>query len=700
MVGFFRKKKKVKEGRPEDFMERRMELSFPSQISKPSIDSRDFRLFKKKDELPFTWFERLTRLSGKIISVKPPDENTKKELENSIAFTGLRIRPGDVVSLTVLTIMFFVILSIFLVAFGIMPVMGILFVSAAGVGLGYYLLKYPANLMKSFRIQASSQVVLAVLYMVVSMRVSPNLEQALRFSAANVSGPLAWDMRRLLWDIEMGKYYSASNALTDYISKWKPENEEFAEALRLIRDSRTHTSEKAEVILDQSLDVILNGTKTRMKHYAQELSLPVSVIHMMGIVLPVLGSVMAPMAAVFLSDVARPEYFFIGYDVILPIFIIWFINSVLKKRPTTFSQVDTSNHPDLPPKGSFLLKLGKKKVVVPVLPFSLIIALIFLLPPAFFFTENPEIFLTAAGEHNFTTLMFSLFITLGIGFGMASYFLLSNYQRIRIQNDVLKTESEFELALFQLGNRISGGIPPELALEKSIDDVKDLSIAGLFTIALRNIKNLGMTFKEALFNEKWGAVRYYPSRIIKNIMYMIVDIAKKGVKYASEGMLTVSKYLRNIRETQEYIRELLQESVSSMTFQAYLLTPMVTGLIVSMAQVIIRVLSILSQRLQTMSTGAALPVNITGGLFTPGGVSDTISPEMFQLIIGIYLIEVIIILAMFLTKISQGENKVYQWYSAGKMLVIALSMYFLVSVGTSIMFGELITQAVESITAG
>jgi hypothetical protein len=694
MAGFFRRKK---EERPDERMERRAELSFPSGLSKPSIESREFRLFKKKEEVPLTWFERIARLSGNIFSVSPPDENTKKELEGSIAFTGLRITPKDVMSLVVITIMFFVILSVFLAAAGLIPVMGILFLSAAGVGLAYYFLKYPSNMMKSFRIQASSQVVLAILYMVVSMRVSPNLEQALRFSAANVSGPLAWDMRRLLWDIEMGKYYSASQALTDYIAKWKPENEEFAEALRLIRDSRTHTIGKAEVILDESLDVILNGTKTRMKHYAQELSLPVSVIHMMGIVLPILGSVMAPMAAVFLSDIARPEYFFIGYNVILPIFIIWFINSVLKKRPTTFSQVDTSRHPDLPPKGSFLLKLGGKKVVVPALPFALIVALLFLLPPAFFFSENPGILLSAAGEHNVVTLMFSLMITLGIGFTIASYFLLSNFQRIRIQGDILKTESEFELALFQLGNRISGGIPPELALEKSVEDVKDLSISGLFITTLRNIKNLGMTFKEALFNEKWGAIRYYPSRIIKNIMYMIVDIAKKGVKYASEGMLTVSKYLRNIRETQEYIRELLQESVSSMTFQAYLLTPMVTGLIVSMAQVIIKVLSILGARLQSLSTGAALPVNITGGLFTPGTVANTVSPEMFQLIIGIYLIEVIIILAMFLTKISQGENKVYQWHMAGKMLLIALSMYFLVAVGASLMFGELITQAVESI---
>ncbi|MCK4336212.1 MAG: hypothetical protein KAW40_05830 [Candidatus Aenigmarchaeota archaeon] len=694
MVGFFRKKKE--EEKPEEQTGRYRELSFPPERSRPAIESREFRLYKKKSEIPLRWFERLAGFSGKILTVSPPDENTKKELENSIAFAGLRITPKDVMSLVFLTIISFVVLSIILAAAGIIPFIGILFISAVGVGLGYYFLKYPLNLMKSFRIQASSQVVLAILYMVVSMRVTPNLERALRFSAANISGPLAWDMRRLLWDIEMGKYYSASSAMTDYISKWKAENEEFAEALRLIRDSRTHTAGKAEVILDESLDVILNGTKTRMKHYAQELSMPVSVIHMMGIVLPILGSIMAPMAAVFLSDIARPEYFFIGYDIVLPLLLIWFINSILKKRPTTFSQVDTSAHPDLPPRGSFLLKFGGKKVVVPVLPFSLMIGLLFLLPPAFFFSESPEILLSSAGDHDFFSLMMSLMIIIGIGFGIASYFILSNFQRIRIQRDVLSTEGEFELALFQLGNRISGGIPPELALEKSVDDVKDLSIAGLFTITLRNMKNLGMTFKEALFNEKWGAIKYYPSKLIKNIMYMVVDIAERGTKYAAEGMLTVSKYLRNIRETQEYIRELLQESVSSMTFQAYLLTPMITGLIVSMAQVIIRVLSILGTQLQNLSAGTEMGVNITGGLLTgTGTVSDAVSPELFQLIIGIYLIEIIIILAMFLTKISQGENKVHQWYIAGKMLIVALSMYFLVAVGSTLMFGELITQAIE-----
>jgi len=700
MVSFFRKKKKETQETttPEGYIKRYQRLYFPETSEKPTITSREYQLYKKREQIPLTWYERLCRLAGKIISVKPPDEKTRKQLEEAINFVGMRITPNDVMALVFLTILCFVASSIFLVAGGVIPVIGILFISMMGVGLAYYFLQYPINQMKAYRIEASSQVVLAVLYMVVAMRVTPNLENALRFSAANISGPLAWDMRRLLWDIEMGRYYSAAHALTDYIAKWKPENEEFAEALRLIRDSTSHTPEKAELVLDEALDVILNGTKTRMKHYAQDLTLPVSVIHMMGIVLPILGSIMAPMAAVFLADIARPEYFFIGYDIILPLFIIWFINSILKKRPATFSEVDTSAHPELPPPGSFMIRMGNKKISLPVAPFAILVALIFIIPALLYFAENPELLMSAEGEHDIFSMMMSMLIILGVGFGLATYFILSNFQRIRIQDDVLKTESEFEIALFQLGNRISGGMPTELALEKSIEDVKDLNIAGLYSITLRNIRNLGMTFKEAMLNEKYGAIKYYPSNLIRNIMYMVIDIAKKGVKYAAEGMLTVSKYLRNIRETQEYIRELLQESVSSMKFQAYMLTPMVTGLIVSMAQIIIKVLSILGQRLTAITTGGAeLPVNITGGFITGTASTETVSPEIFQIIIGIYLIEVIIILAIFMTKISQGENKVYQWYSAGKMLVIALTMYFMIAIGASIMFGGLIEQAVSSI---
>ncbi|UCD07612.1 MAG: hypothetical protein JSW41_01430 [Candidatus Aenigmatarchaeota archaeon] len=694
---FGKKKKKEEKEKPKIPLRPYRRVLLPPGVREPTITTREYRLFRKTEKGKLNWYERLTGIALHFMKIDP-DKRTKADLENAIEFTGLRIKPEGVMSLFVTTIIFFVIISIVLAVIGIIPMIGTLLIIAFSVLLGYYFLKYPTNVLKSMRVEASSQIVLAILYMVVSMRISPNLERALKFAAANVSGVLAWDMRRLLWDIEMRKYYSVNDAMDAYMVKWKPENEEFAESLRLIRDSQKQVPERARTELDEALNVILNGTKTRMKHYAQDLRLPVMVIHMMGIVLPILGTIMAPLAAVFMSNLVNPIHFILGYNIVLPIIIVWFIKNTLSKRPITFSKIDVEKHPDLPPRGRFLLK----KRSVPVLPFAVIILLVFLIPPILYFTQNPTLLVppmvdgeyVAVNDPNpFFTITMSALITLGVGFAMAIYFILSNFQAIRIQNDIQKIEGEFELALFQLGNKISGGTPTEVAIERSIDDMKDLKISELFRMSLRNIRNLGMTFEQSLFDKNYGALRYYTSRLIKNIMYTIVDTAKKGVRYASESMLRIARYLKNIRETQEYIRDMLSETVSSMKFQAYFLTPLITGLIVSMADIIVQVLSGLGRYLEGMNLSSTMGLDFS--LLTMGVPSTT--PPMFQLIIGVYLIEVIVLLAMFITKIDQGENPTAQWYNTGKMLIIAVVIYFLISLASTSMFGELISSALAGL---
>lgn len=690
----FRKKKRVLSEDEKKYL-----------LLEKKITSREYKIFREHENKGLSWYESSANLSAKALKVRP-SKTAAKKLQSAITFTGLRITPTGVYSSALLA----VVISVFL-GIGLMIMTGLSFtlpllVVIAGVGFGYYLLKYPENQVKMMRVKASSQVVLAILYMVVSMRMSPNLERALKFAAGNISGELAWDMRRLVWDIMMRKYNSAEEALSDYIVKWKPENEEFSEALRLIRDSQYQTPARAESTLDEALEVILEGTKTRMKYYTQDLRLPVMVIHMMGIILPVLGTIMAPMAAVFLGDVLRPEYFFVGYDIALPLFILWFINNTLKKRPVTISEIDITDAPGIPPKGTFLIG-GRKgaRTAIPALPIALLIGLAFLLLPIFYFSQTPEMLLPVEGavtkgaQFPVEALFMSILITVGVGIALASYFILTNMQSVKKQAEIEATEGQLELALFSLGNRIGAGVPVELALEKAIPDIKDKEIADLYKIAVRNIKVGGMTLEDAFFDKKYGAVRKYPSKLIRNIVYAVVDTAKKGVGYTSESMMTISKYMKNVRETQDYIREILSDTTSSMKFQAYMLTPIITGLIVSMSQIIVQVLSTLGQRLASSGLGGG--TGPLGGVGTNlfGDVDKAIPPAIFQLIVGIYLIEVIVILAIFLTKISHGENKVVQWMSAGRMLIIGLVMYAIVALISSTLFVGLIGNALKSFTS-
>ncbi len=693
-MGFGRKKKR----RPS-----KGELRY--RLLEKKINSREYKIFSQKESRKLNWYESYTRTAAKLINVKP-SVNSAKELANAITFTGLRTTPTGVYSALFLTIIIFVVfgLSAFVVS-GFSSITLPLIIILVGVGFGYYILKYTENQVKIMRVRASSQVVLAILYMVVSMRMSPNLERALKFTASNISGELAWDMRKLVWDIMMRKYNSADEALSSYIVKWKPENEEFSEALRLIRDSQYHTPERAEATLDEALDVILEGTKSRMKTYTQDLRLPVMVIHMMGIILPVLGTIMAPMAAVFMGDALQPHYFIIGYNILLPLFIMWFINNTLKKRPVTISEININDAPGIPPKGTFFIGgRNQRRTAFPALPIALIIGLLVMLPPIFYFSNSPEFLLppegavTKGAQFPIEALFMSIMITVAIGIAIASYFLLTNIQAIKKQKQIEATEGQLELALFSLGNRIGAGIPVELALEKAIPDIKDKEIADLYKIAVRNIKEGGMTLEDAFFDKTYGAIRHYPSKLIRNIVYAVVDTSKKGVGYTSKSMMTIARYMKNVRETQEYIKEILSETTSSMKFQAYMLTPIITGLIVSMSQIIVQVLSTLGQRLaQSGLAGEGALAGIGTNLF--GDVDKAMPPAVFQLIVGVYLIEVIVILAVFLTKISHGENRVIQGMSTGKMLIIGLVMYAVVALISGTMFVGLIGNALKSFTA-
>jgi len=670
-MGVLRKEEKGKEG-------------------KRDILSREYRIYKEYEKRRLSWYEALVHVAGKILIARPP-KSLDEQITASVRFTGLDVTSKQVFALFILTVIAFLGLSVSLAASGILAehIWGAVVFAAFGLLLGYYFLRYPLNLLKEMRIQASSQIILAVLYMVVSMRMSPNLENALRFAAANIEGPLAWDMRRLLWDIQMHKYYSAHQALDDYIAKWKPENEEFAEAMRLVRDSTSQLVDKARLTLDEALNVVLEGSKTRMKHYTQELRMPVMMIHMMGIVLPVLGSIMAPMVAVFMADVARPEYFILGYNIVLPVVIIWFINNTLRRRPLTFT-MSISKHPAF-----------SRSRLVPLMIALLIFGGIAIYPIYYFAfeEEGSKALLGSFAERKDIEATFPFALTMsalliaGIAAGLGAYFLLSNYEKVRVISNINSIESEFELALFQLANRISAGTPTEVAMGKSIEDVKDLKIAGLFRKTLQNMRALGFTFEAAIFDTHYGSLKYYPSRIVKSVMHAVVDTSKKGVGYASESMFRISKYMKNVREAQEYMRELLEETVSSMAFQAYILTPLVSGLIVAMADIIIVVLGRLGVYMKSIDLARKLP-----GIEDPtkifGNVDKAISPELFQLIIGTYLIQVIVILAIFTTKISYGENKPVQWYTAGKMLLIGTAVYFIITLVASSIFVTFLSKSV------
>lgn len=687
---FENKKKKIEEAKRKAQLVKRDQIKRAlkaSQVKMPKKETfvpytREYRTFLEEIKRePKTLYEKICAFTEKIFPIEP-DGKTGAKIDEALKAGYINATPKGVFSLTILTTLIALMILVIFVVLGGGMVFGTFGLIIVAV-LFWYLYKYPQSRAKSLVIQMSSDSVLAILYMVIYMRLSPNLEGALKFSAENLDGPLAWDLRKLVWDIETGTFSSANHALTVYIDKWKEKNVEFAEALSLLKNSAVEASRR-EVLYEETINVILNGTRERARHYASELRMPMTLIYALGVLLPVMGLVLFPVVLIFISDAVKPSFVFFGYNVLLPLTLLFIVNHLLSTKPPTFSPPDISKAKGVPPMGKFEFK-NKLFPIIPI-PFLILIPLLVLG------------FLGLSSEDVYFSVNSSILLTLGIGGAIISYAFLDSYQKMKVRNDIEKIENEFGIALFQLGNVLSGGIPLETAVDKARENLKGTKIADLFEIISLNMKKFGCTFEQALFDKKIGALWYFPSKLIHSIMQTIIESSKKSVKTASSSMIVISKYLKDVHDVREEIDEILGETSTSMSFLAMFLTPLISGLTVTLAVVILQILQNLGEAMQslTASTGVSAAQSVLLIPWAMGGDLPITAP-IFQIIVGIYMIETSVLLSSFLNGIKYGNDPVGLRYSVWTILLIGIVIYIISWTVTYSVFGSSIAVLLQPV---
>ncbi len=668
----------------KDYESRIFDEGYESKKSDESFLSMDYKVFKSEERgaaKSLNWYERLCAISEKILKIEP---SKNSDIGKAIEFASMQCTPAGVVSAAFLATIMLVSASTMASFLGFVPLpLGITMVFFS-IFLGYYLYNYPKKVAKDMRVRASEEIVLSIVYMVISMRISPNLESAVKFVATNLTGPLALDFRKLLWDIYMRKAENTDKALETYVnSRWKNENEEFSSALNLIRNSIDQPEKKRLAMLDEAVDVILKGTRERMSHYAQNLRMPLLIIHAMGILLPIMGLVMFPVLVLFLSNIVQPYMLFLGYDVLLFFGLLWYTSSVLSTKPPTLSKPDVSKHPDTPRPGYFRIRLFGKKTEVRTMVF-----------PAIVFVSLFAVGFNGMSNETASSLirvLYSTVIISAVALPISLYGFLESFQRMDVRKKVIAVESEFAEALFHLGNQLSSGIPVENALDKNQEKIRDLSISEFFGRIVQNIKRMGMTFEQAIFDKTSGAAWFYPSSLIISVMKVIVEAVKKGVYNASQSMLSIARYLKDVHAIEEELRDILGESATSMKFLGSVLAPLVAGVTVTMAMVMLDIIKILGEKLAGLSTqgaGASLPLFITAGMG-----KSAVTAEMFQLVVGIYMIEVSGLLSYFVSKIETGEDKINFYRTLSFNMVLSLVVYVVSILLVYTTFGTQIQEA-------
>ncbi len=673
---------------------------FPGASSGKITFSREYKIFKKEEALSRkkTVYEKLCDSSERILKIMP-DSSMQIKLDAAIKFTGLNATPTGVASFAVLAGVALFFISALSFALPIPFIFKLIFVMAAIIA-GYLLYTYPINLANIFRVESGSDVVMSVLYMTIFMKSNPTLEGALRFAANNVSGKVGKDFKKILWEVESGRYSTVEDGLNNYLMEWKEYNKEFVESILIIRESMLESSiSRREALLDKAIDIILIGTDEKMKKYARDLETPIMVLEGLGILLPVMGMIVFPLLTIFLAEEMRDIgiYLAMGYTVILPAIVYFFMNRTLEQRPATHTKIDISKHPDYVAGNNISVRFLGKSASIPAFPLAASITLLLMVPGINYITAT-DFF--SKGEHGIFSMLMSMSIVFALALGVAVYNYAASFQKIGLRRKVSQIENEFEDALFALGSRIGGGTPIEAAISAAERDTKELEISDMFRILLKNINRLSMTFKAALFDEKYGALQYYPSALIITVMKAVSESVEKGSRAASMSMLTISRYLRDIRSTQERIEDLLSSIIASLKFQSFILIPVMSAVVVAVAQLIIQILINLGAQFSILQgtlpsgTGAGLSI---GSIFP---TESAVASETLQLIVGVYVVELLAIMGIFITRIEFGHDEIEEHNTVWKLVVFGIIIYVIVLLLVMAVFTPLIAAISKGMGAG
>ena len=67
-------------------------------------------------------------------------------------------------------------------------------------------------------------------------------------------------------------------------------NLSFIESMHLIESSLFESNEERRLaVLEKALEVMLEGTYENMLHYTHDVKSPITMLHMLGVILPILG---------------------------------------------------------------------------------------------------------------------------------------------------------------------------------------------------------------------------------------------------------------------------------------------------------------------------------------------------------------------------------------------------------------------------
>ncbi|MFO7618246.1 MAG: type II secretion system F family protein, partial [Thermoplasmata archaeon] len=503
------------------------------------------------------------------------------------------------------------------------------------------------RLAKSLEMEAFGSAPEVINYMVMSMELSPSLDRAVLFAAENAEGPMADELKSLVWKVQAREFSTIEDALMSYAGELESSNEELRSAIyNILSASKESEHDKMRASLRRASESVMTGTKQRVEGFAASLSTPATVLFSLGILLPMIIGSMLPMLSMGGLGMApqpvpvREESWVptlvlsvLVMNMAFPIIALVYSNFILAKRPgmhTVYRAANASLRDKMPVSAVIIAGFAGLGYMV--------------------------------GAHlEFWGMEWAIAALLGIfGLAVGAWHALAWGMHVGKMKSIEKLEDRMPDMLFQLGSRLGEG----LALERAVEDVArtmaDTEMGDFLADALARLRRSGAGFSAVLFSRDIGILNDHPSRKLKAAMRLVVEAASKDPEMAGSILITMSNHMRELANSDKDMRLKLRSTIDSMKNTAILFAPVIMGVTVGLY-------ALLSETFGEMNGAETMPA------------------PYFIMVIGVYLLMTVAIIMYFCSGIEHGRGR---WKrDTGIALPVAAIIFCVCSLGALLAFG-------------
>ena len=575
---------------------------------------------------------------GKILKIDYDLRITDKKLK----FTLFPYKGSDIINTCLLFILSFSLLGIFANLIFNVEILMITFIFF-GFVIAAILYIYPTQIHYTNMIMGYKKEMLnTIMRFSMYLTMKSNLEYALYNSLEHMDGILKVQFQEILLKLERKDYISLGEGFKDYSQIWNQYSPEFVDSLKLLEVAALSSEKEAQEIMEQSVEQIILSYNIEQKRSSEELSLKIGKVILAGIMLPVMILMLVPLISVFMPDTIKASILFLGFNVLIPAFLL---TSGLK-----FSayRLQLSNIKiDLDP---------EYKIIPPwVYTIAFAIFLIFAIPSFYYMIQNPP------GEVDFDsfgleTIFFVWLIPTGIS--LAIYFITFYYvfKNQKIYDKHRAVEDDIPHLLNYFNTYLSLSVPMENIFKEITEDYKQhgfknhpsVSLLDTFSFKLSNLKTNLNSFI------KFDLKKFSPVRTFNEVIEQINSFAEFSLKEAAKVSKKIREQKVNIIKLNDYILTLLNNTITFVYSTMLMLAPLLSSMAIIMSLFVVKFIQFMSEQLETIANlGTTAGQRITIDLVD---VTKIISPVYLELIIGFYVIQIILILALIKSNMQYGYS--------------------------------------------